>query len=190
MPERTLEQSWERYHSGEPKWEPLRQRFDWMAARCVGPDVLDIGCGGGLLGGLLVERDDIRLVACVDDYGAAIAVARKHAAELDAPQREKLVFLNLGAERLPFPANGFDTAVLGEVLEHVDCPRAVLREACRVVRPGGRLIITVPDGGEVTAEHVRVFDGDSVDSLLAGVGAIVDRFQIGHWLCRCLETKA
>jgi 2-polyprenyl-3-methyl-5-hydroxy-6-metoxy-1,4-benzoquinol methylase len=189
MAERTLEQSWERYHSGEPKWESLRQRFDWMTTRCVGPDVLDVGCGGGLLGGLLALRDDIALVAGVDNYERAIVSAREHVAGGEPWQREKLVFLRLDAQTLPFPCGGFDTVVAGEVLEHVADAEAVVAELVRVARPRGRLIVTVPKGGEVTDEHLRVFDGEALGILLAGAGMVVEACEIGHWLCRCVEIN-
>ena len=47
-------------------------------------------------------------------------------------------------ESLPFPPGSFETVVISEVLEHVPEPQAVLREAGRVMRPGGRLLVTVP----------------------------------------------
>jgi SAM-dependent methyltransferase len=40
--------------------------------------------------------------------------------------------------------NAYDNIILGEILEHQAAPRAVLREANRALRPGGRLVITTP----------------------------------------------
>ena len=45
---------------------------------------------------------------------------------------------------LPFKDATFDAAVCTEVLEHVHDARAVLREIARVVRPGGRILVSVP----------------------------------------------
>jgi SAM-dependent methyltransferase len=45
---------------------------------------------------------------------------------------------------LPFRDGSFDAAVCTEVLEHVADPRGVLHELARVVRPGGRVVVTVP----------------------------------------------
>lgn len=51
-------------------------------------------------------------------------------------------FVRANAEKLPFKNQEFDTAVLAEILEHVDNPVKVIREALRVSR---RVIITVPN---------------------------------------------
>jgi SAM-dependent methyltransferase len=48
------------------------------------------------------------------------------------------------AAPLPFTDGAFDAALCTEVLEHVSDAGAVLREIARVVRPGGRVLVTVP----------------------------------------------
>lgn len=46
---------------------------------------------------------------------------------------------------LPFPDAAFDVVVSREGIEHLICPFGFLREACRVLRPGGFLFLTTPN---------------------------------------------
>lgn len=57
---------------------------------------------------------------------------------------EKDIDVRANAARLPVQANGFEWALCSEVLEHVEEPRGVLAEIFRILRPGGKAVITVP----------------------------------------------
>ncbi len=48
------------------------------------------------------------------------------------------------AQRLPFASGRFDTVLAAEMLEHIPDPDSCVREIARVLRPGGRLLLTVP----------------------------------------------
>ena len=48
------------------------------------------------------------------------------------------------ALRMPFPDASFDRVTISEVLEHVPADRAAMAELFRVLKPGGRLVVTVP----------------------------------------------
>lgn len=69
---------------------------------------------------------------------------------VDHPQVSKLYHSDVKPEvladgkKLPFKNNSFDIALLIQVLEHVDAPDKVIREASRILKPGGILIISVP----------------------------------------------
>ncbi|MBL0270815.1 MAG: class I SAM-dependent methyltransferase [Chitinophagaceae bacterium] len=48
------------------------------------------------------------------------------------------------AAQVPLPDQSFDTCISTQVLEHVKDPNAVIAEACRLLKPGGKLIFSVP----------------------------------------------
>jgi SAM-dependent methyltransferase len=66
--------------------------------------------------------------------------------------------VRLSATALPFPDASFDVVLFSEVLEHVDEPVRAVKEIARVLKPGGRLLLTVPFNfmqHEVPHDHTR-----------------------------------
>ncbi len=96
--------------------------------------VLDIGCGRGTLGIKLGRRDGI--------FGVDLAP--------EAVTKAKEVYedarvVNIDAEPLPWPDNTFEFVVYLDVIEHVFDPRVGLREIKRVLKPGGKLLLSTPN---------------------------------------------
>jgi len=65
--------------------------------------------------------------------------------------------VNATGEALPFPDNTFDIVYSTNVLEHVNDPAQVLREAVRVLKPGGTMQIVVPNYLSYFDGHYAVF---------------------------------
>jgi 2-polyprenyl-6-hydroxyphenyl methylase/3-demethylubiquinone-9 3-methyltransferase len=96
------------------------------------PLVLDVACGGGLMAPHLQGFRHIG----VDLQHAGLGVARSHG----------VTPVQGDATRLPFADGVFDVVVAGEVLEHVPDAMGAVAEACRVLKPGGTLIMdTIAD---------------------------------------------
>lgn len=70
--------------------------------------------------------------------------------------------------RLSFPSGQFDAILAFDVLEHVPDYICALRECARVLRPGGRLYITVPfNYGPMTTVRAKILPDGTTDHLLA-----------------------
>ena len=107
--------------------------------RTRGLDVLDIGCGNGAaLTRFLVAPGDH--VLGVDTHEPSIEYARTR---FGGPGLE---FRNLAVEGLLAEGRRFDAVVLADVLEHIPDPAPVLAAGARLLREGGRVLLTVPNG--------------------------------------------
>ena len=112
-----------------------------VAAADPGPDArcLDLGCGPGRLALDLAPR--VREAIGVDSSTPMIAHATARANALGLPN---VRFLEALASALPFPDGDFDLVVASNLLFHLSDPATALREAARVLRPGGRLALLEP----------------------------------------------
>lgn len=105
-----------------------------------GSRVLDLGCAFGFGTGMLTGR--------YDAYGHDLNPAYIDRAHRSVPGA---TFTQGPADRIPYADSYFDGVLLLDVLEHVPDERAVLREAARVLRPGGVLVLSVPNRGALAA---------------------------------------
>ncbi len=105
--------------------------------------VLDVGSGSGEIGRALQERGFTELYA-VEVDSASVTATRSYYKRIE--------------ESLDgFRGRTFDAAVLLDVLEHVEDPRALLADAASLVRPGGSLLLSVPNIGHWSARLLMTF---------------------------------
>ncbi|PXY28486.1 methyltransferase type 11 [Prauserella muralis] len=133
------------YAAAHDGWGPSARYFysrlyvvqDSLRA-CPGGELLDVGCGPGMLVRRLLDTrpGDFHITAC-DQSRAMIKAAADRVAGADD------VDLTVARiEDLPFPDESFDVVLAMGVLEYTDAARA-LRELARVVRPGGLVLVTM-----------------------------------------------
>lgn len=112
--------------------------FSWaLASLDAGPQskrLLDIGCGAGHFVGFALSRDWDAYGAEPSSYAGAIAAE-------DYPGR----IFNGYVKDSAFEPASFDVVTVWYVLEHVPDPAALIRTAKHYLKPGGRLLIAVPN---------------------------------------------
>lgn len=178
------------------------ERLDLRA----GHRVLDMGCGGGRHAFEMMRRG-ATVVALDRDFEEledvrATSGAMHEAGEL--PDGEPGGPVQGDALHLPFPDGSFDRIVTSEVLEHIPDDEAAMAELVRVLRPGGRIAVTVPtwlpervcwalstDYHNTPGGHVRIYRRSELESRLRAAGLDVEgadhahAFHSPYWWVRC-----
>ena len=153
------------------------ERLDWMASRLPSDArVLDIGCAWGYF----LDQGRRRGLQM---YGVEISPRTAAFAKQACPN---VHVGELGTA--PWPERFFDAATLWHTLEHLPDPSGVLRQVHRLLKPGGRLFLEVPDIGSRIAQnqkerwvhfrplsHLYYFDRTTLGALLEKTGFICDR---------------
>ena len=144
MTERDMEKAALR---GEPSyvWREGQQRRLEMIVKAAGErikgQILENGCGVGMY----VEH-------LAPFGGTILGLEYDFERAIEAGSRSKRI-LNAAGESLPLPSNAFDLILSHEVLEHVQEDAQAVREMVRVLRPGGRIVLFVPNRGYPFETH-------------------------------------
>ena len=104
-----------------------------------GKTLLDIGCGNGLYTVRFAEGT--RRTIGLDIADEPLNEARRNRGHL----KTGVEFVKASAESLPFSDRTFDVALAIELLEHIENQDSVLKEASRILKDGGYLVIYVPN---------------------------------------------
>lgn len=103
----------------------------------LGRSVLDVGCGSGYLGALLAERGF-----------SVTGVERANEYTTPFPRSVRLIEADLESG-LPDTGGPFDYVLCADILEHLRDPAALLRQLRSILKPGGALIASLPNSGNV-----------------------------------------
>lgn len=135
---------------------PARLKYVADRAALAGAQVVDVGCGGGILSESLARKG--AKVIGIDVAPRVLAIARLHLheSELDVDYREMTV--EALAEEAP---QSFDVVTCMEMLEHVPDPPSIVRAVHDLLKPGGHAFFSTLNRtplafllGIVGAEHI------------------------------------
>jgi 2-polyprenyl-3-methyl-5-hydroxy-6-metoxy-1,4-benzoquinol methylase len=171
-----------------------------------GAFVLDVGCHTGIMGEVLKEKKQARVIG-IDMDSEALQIARD--------RLEGTLPLNIEepgwADALVAEGfHDFDVILFGDVLEHTRMPERILDEAKKLLKPDGHIIVSVPniahwrirfglffgkfiytDSGILDKTHLRFFTRKSVLHLINNAGLEIIKsdvagYALPHWLLRLL----
>jgi ArsR family transcriptional regulator len=149
-------------------WKSLAEAF----LRLLPPMVIaDLGAGDGSFA-LLLAQAATRLIA-VDSSQKMLDVAREHAVRNDVVNAE----FRLGdMEELPIDDGAVDLAFFSQSLHHAGRPERAVREAWRILRPGGRIVVLdlakhrFEEARELYADEWLGFSEVEIESMLSDAG--------------------
>ena len=165
--------------SGSTQNNVIRKRnndcFEVLSRHCNHlSNILDLGCGEGHFLEYLYEKEYKKL------SGFDLADSFKD-------KSGKRYMINLGdAENLPYENNSFDILVLDQFLEHVISPKKILKEAFRVTKIDGKVLVGVPNASNynkyqmfplfmiILREHIQHFDISHMNLLAHDIGFDVE----------------
>jgi len=151
-----------RWWDPQSEFKPLHDinplRLNYIDERCglAGKQVLDVGCGGGILSESMHKRG--ATVTGIDLSAPALSVARLHLLE----SGQQVDYREVAAEDLAAEAPGtFDVVTCLEMLEHVPDPASTVKACATLVKPGGSVFFSTINRNPkswlfaiVGAEHV------------------------------------
>ena len=181
-------------HSRNPLRQPEHPAYFGMARREVirsiqsygtrAGRIIELGCGGGETGAELKQALGAEQYVGVEIHEPAAERARQRLDRVIIADLQKQSFGDLGLRE-----GEFDLLVALDVLEHLYDPWETLAQWARVVRPGGRVVLSIPNtqnlevvaalahgrwqytsAGLLDVTHIRFFTADSVADLVTGAG--------------------
>lgn len=146
-------------------------RYEWIlriAGDLRGKKVLDLGSGDGSFTYVLAKAG--AEVVGIDNEELGLTYAAENLRSVDPHNNLKYSFKAASAYELPFESDSFDFIVCCDVIEHLNEPEKMLAEASRVLKDGGKFVLTTPyrlTEFPQDPNHVREYYPEEMKELVA-----------------------
>lgn len=151
----------------------LYTRYRFAAGFCRGKDVFEAACGAGLGLGYLARTARMVVGGDIDEENLAHAV-RMYGG------RDNILTMSIDAQDIPFSDASFDVVIMHEAIYYLDRPEDFVREARRILRDEGVLIVCSANrewsGFNPSPYSRRYFSATELHSLMEGHGFGVELF--------------
>lgn len=157
--------------------------------------ILDVGCGSGLLGQALKNKNNYVIGLDLSEQAISLAKSRLNEAYIcDITNQENLNFLE---------KNSFDYIIFADVLEHLYNPEKILKNFSNLLKPGGHIIVSLPniacwsirlkllfgnfqyqETGILDKTHIRFFTKKTAIKLLEQTGFLIEKINITPYFAR------
>ena len=129
---------WDKHGDFKPLHQinPVRVEYISSKINLKNTNVLDVGCGGGILSEALYDKG--ANVTGIDAAGPGIKVAANHAAE----NSKDILYIQTTAEELAKKDKKYDVVTCLEVLEHVPNPKNLVKVCHSLLKPNGCLFLS------------------------------------------------
>lgn len=130
----------------------VKQDWSFLGALPESGAVLDIGCASGAsLASFLLDFPNWR-VSGVDFSSEAIERAKRH-----LPSGSDLRSSGIEGYLAACPSASFDLVFFQHVIEHVEYPEKMLEQIQRILKPGGKLLVSIPNAGSLLMRTFRSY---------------------------------
>ncbi|NBI08141.1 methyltransferase domain-containing protein [Senegalia massiliensis] len=141
----------------EKTFQKTQYRIHWICKNVKGNKVIDIGSSQGIVS-ILLGREGFNVTG-IDLEENKIKEAQEELSKESEIVKKNIRFINYDSTKLEqkFVDEKFDTAILGEVLEHFSHPEKLLKPIYNILNSKARLVLTVPFGYLRFHDHKQTF---------------------------------
>jgi ubiquinone/menaquinone biosynthesis C-methylase UbiE len=139
--------------------------YEYALPIISGKKVLDVGCG--LAYGTSLMAGSAFSITGIDYDESTVSDNRKRYSDI-----KNLEFIQSAIPPLPFADNSFDVITAFQFIEHIEKRKEFLRESLRVLKPGGKILVTTPNVKKSLARnpfHVHEYTFDEMKKEIASL---------------------